>query len=93
MTIYTTLDSRFKLCYTENMDDDKQKMIEVVGSCINETLEEYSKKKCDLSNHDTRIDIAMDTLDKILFIIEKPKFEGPHDPGDENDNPKTKKTS
>ena len=29
MTIYTTLDSRFKLCYTENMDDDKQKMIEV----------------------------------------------------------------
>ena len=71
----------------------KQKMIEVVGSCSNETLEEYSKKKCDLSNHDTRIDIAMDTLDKILFIIEKPKFEGPHDPGDENDNPKTKKTS
>lgn len=68
----------------------KQKMIEIVGSCIDETLQEYSKKDCDLSNKDTRIDIAMDTLDKVLLIIEKPEFYGPHDPGDENDNPKTR---
>lgn len=56
----------------------KQKMIEVVGSCINQTLEKYSKKDCDLSDKNTRMDIAMDALDEILRIIEQPK-EKPQD--------------
>ena len=56
----------------------KQKMIEVVGSCIDQTLEKYSKKDCDLSDKNTRMDIAMDALDEILRIIEQPR-EKPQD--------------
>jgi len=76
--------------FTGNDMTAKQKMIEIVGSCIDKTLKEYGDKPCDLSEKDTRMNIAMDTLDKILLILEKPNYYGPGDPGDEH-QPKEQK--
>ena len=56
-------------CMVDGYATSQQKMIEIVGSCIDKTLKEYSEKPCDLSEKNTRMDIAMDTLDKILLIL------------------------
>lgn len=51
----------------------KQKMIQVVGEAIVDTLEEYANKQPNLASETSRFKIMTDIMDKIMRQIENPK--------------------
>ena len=52
----------------------KQKMIAIVGDAIVNVLTHYGNTQPNLASSATRFKIAQEILDKILVVIDDPKF-------------------
>jgi hypothetical protein len=52
----------------------KNKMIAVFGEAITDTLKHYANTQPNLASEATRMHIATEILDKVLKVIDGPKF-------------------
>ena len=52
----------------------KNKMIAVFGEAITDTLKHYANTHPNLASEATRMHIATEILDKVLKVIDGPKF-------------------